>query len=91
MRINDKDVPEAFPNAAGAPKRESGFTDTECHDVELRVEVVRISDVRRRRTSGDETGSDRLVEIRRRISSGVYDSIEVRESVAQRILDRHDV
>ena len=91
MRVNDKDVPEAFPMVvAGAPKRESGFAGTECLDVELRMEVVRISDVRRRRKSGDASG-DRLVEIRRRISSGVYDSVEMRESVAQRILDRRDV
>jgi hypothetical protein len=87
MRVNDKDVPEA----AGAPKRESGFAGTECHDVELRMEVVRISDVRRRGTTGDATGRDRLVEIRRQVSSGVYDSAEVRESVARKILDRHDV
>jgi hypothetical protein len=92
MRVNEKDVPEAVPNSAGdVPKTESRFADSECHDVELRMEVVRISDVRRRGTTGDATGPDRLIEIRRRISSGVYDSVEVRESVAQRILDRRDV
>ena len=92
MRINGNDVPEAVPNAAGdVPTTESRFADSEFDDVELRMEVVRISDVRRRQTSGDATGRDRLVEIRRRISSGVYDSVEVRESVAQKILDRRDV
>ena len=92
MRINGNDVPEAVPNFAGdVPKTESRFADSECDDLELRLEVVRTSDVRRRGTTGDATGGDRLIEIRRRISSGVYDSAEVRESVARRILDRHDV
>jgi hypothetical protein len=33
----------------------------------------------------------RLFEIRRRISRGAYDSVEVLDSVARKILDRHDV
>ena len=91
MRHNRNDAPLVVPSAGmGVPgKTESRFADIE-HELELRMEVVRSSDVRRRRASG-ETRLDRLVEIRRRISSGAYDSIDVRESVARKILDRHDL
>jgi hypothetical protein len=95
MRINGSDARprNAVPSAerGGPNEPECEFADSASHDVELRMEVVRVCDVRRQRSASRPVSLDRLFEIRRRISRGAYDSVEVLDSVARKILDRHDV
>jgi len=88
MRMNGSDVPKPARNKRDIENEtKGGFADIACHDVELHVEVVRTCDVRSQRA----VGHDRLFEIRRLISRDAYDSIDVLQSVARKILDRHDV
>jgi len=97
MRINGRDarprnaVPSAELGGGGPNEPKCEFADSASHDVELRMEVVRVCDVRRQRSASRPVSLDRLFEIRRRISRGAYDSVEVLDSVARKILDRHDV
>jgi negative regulator of flagellin synthesis FlgM len=93
MRINGKPIqPPAAPAndvkpTSVQPKSDEGQRPSGA----ARKDVVQISDAGRARASGESTSPDRLAEVRQRILSGAYDSVEILGSVAQKILDRHDV
>jgi anti-sigma28 factor (negative regulator of flagellin synthesis) len=74
------DAPKSQPGGAGAPRSDS----------------VQISDAGRALSTGGPSGSgalsaERVAELRKRVLEGAYNSTQVVDQVAKRILERGDV
>ena len=92
MRINGSD---ALESTAGVVRdvpcgRPANEVEREHDDVAVRRDSLEMPGAERGCVR-EAASFERLVEIRRRIVSGAYDCPDVLDSVARKILDRHDV
>jgi hypothetical protein len=97
MRINGGNFGPVRPDAArevrGPSTEEASNRNTNPATPE-RTDSVEISDAGRAKAAGLEApgaGSERLEQIRARVLSGAYNSLEVVDEVARRIVERGDI